>query len=167
MDSTKDRKCPKFLPNLALKERRQFIDSFDQVMVDCDGCIWTLLSPIEGAGKGLRALQSAKKRIIYVSNNSVRSVENFREQLEKVGLQLDERDLVNSVIAIVHYLRKINFEGKLYVVGSIEMRKRLRNEGFDILFGVSYSLIYPNSTKLLPCPNRSLMNHWRSTFLPC
>lgn len=139
MDSKKVGKSPKFLPNLTLQERRQFIDSFDQVMVDCDGCIWSLLSPIEGAGEGLRALQSAKKRIIYVSNNSVRSVENFREQLEKVGLQLDEFDLVNSVIAIVHYLRKVNFVGKIYVVGSIEMRKRLSNEGFDILFGVSFT----------------------------
>lgn len=133
-------KVLKKLRSLSATEQSAFLDSFDHVMVDCDGCIWSLLEPIAGAGDGLHALQSQlQKRIIYVSNNSVRPVENFRAQLQKVGLQLDETCLVNSVIAIVHYLRKRQFQGMIYVIGSKEMRNRLRNEGLQVIFGVSAS----------------------------
>lgn len=130
--------APKKLLDLSTADRRAFLGSFDQVMVDCDGCIWSLLAPIAGAGEGLLALQQRMhKRIIYVSNNSVRSVQNFRDQLQKVGLQLDETCLVNSVIAIVHYLRKRAFQGLIYVIGSVEMRRRLSHEGFEVIFGVT------------------------------
>lgn len=130
--------APKKLLDLSTADRRAFLGSFDQVMVDCDGCIWSLLAPIAGAGEGLLALQQRMhKRIIYVSNNSVRSVQNFRDQLQKVGLQLDETCLVNSVIAIVHYLRKRAFQGLIYVIGSVEMRWRLSHEGFEVIFGVT------------------------------
>lgn len=120
-----------------MEARKNLLSSFDCIMVDCDGCIWDLLSPIPGAGDGLRAMEELNKRIVYVSNNSVRSVENFRDQLNKVGLQLDTRNLINSVIAIVHYLRQIKFSGLIYVIGSNEMKKRLRSEGFDIIYGVN------------------------------
>lgn len=129
-------KTPENLLQLTLAEKKQFLASFDQVMVDCDGCIWNLLSPIEGAGDGLQCLERLSKRIIYVSNNSVRSVANFKTQLNKVGLQLEDSNLVNSVIAIVHYLRKTNFQGLIYVIGSGEMRRRLKEEGFNIIYGV-------------------------------
>lgn len=129
-------KTAKKLLKLTVPERRKFIESFDHVMVDCDGCIWSLFSPIEGAGEGLRALEQLNKQIIYVSNNSVRSVENYRDQLMKIGLVMDERYLVNSSIAIVHYLQKIQFQGLIYVVGSLQMRNRLKREGFDIIYGV-------------------------------
>lgn len=129
-------KTSKNLLKLTVEERQKFLSSFDMVMVDCDGCIWSLLSPIQGAGDGLRALEQLQKRIVYVSNNSVRSVTSFRTQLEQLGLQLDEVNLVNSVIAIVHYLHKKKFQDLIYVIGSGEMRKRLKSEGFNVISGV-------------------------------
>lgn len=125
------------LLQLSATERKEFLDSFDHVMVDCDGCIWSLLSPIEGAGEGLCALEVLGKRIIYVSNNSVRSVSNFRTQLQSVGLRFEESNLVNSVIAITHYLQQKQFKGLIYVIGSVEMRNRLKSEGFNVIYGVS------------------------------
>lgn len=76
-----------------------------------------------------------------MSNNSVRSVENYRGQLAKVGLELQEQNLVNSAISIVDYLKTSHFEGKIYVIGGREMRKRLQNEGFDIIYGVTINNI--------------------------
>lgn len=136
MDTAATTKTSKHLLQLTAAEKREFLASFDHVMVDCDGCIWNLMSPIEGAGDGLQSLERLFKRIIYVSNNSVRSVANFRGQLQKAGLQFEESNLVNSVIAIVHYLRKTSFHGLIYVIGSGEMRNRLRDEGFNIIYGV-------------------------------
>lgn len=73
-----------------------------------------------------------------MSNNSVRSVDNYKRQLAKVGLELDENNLVNSSISIVDYLKSTNFTGLIYVIGSGEMRKRLQSEGFEIIYGVNY-----------------------------
>lgn len=134
--ANKTLKRPQKLLQLSATERKEFLDSFDHVMVDCDGCIWSLLSPIEGAGEGLCALEVLGKRIIYVSNNSVRSVSNFRTQLQSVGLRFEESNLVNSVIAITHYLQQKQFKGLIYVIGSVEMRNRLKSEGFNVIYGV-------------------------------
>ena len=139
-------KSPKLLLDSTPTERRKFLDSFDTVMVDFDGCIWSLLQPIPGAGQGLKALEEKlNKKIIYVSNNSVRSVESVRVQLESQGLKFQEGNLVNSVIAIAHYLHTKKFEGLIYVIGSLEMRNRLQAEGFNVIFGVSVTLRDPIS----------------------
>lgn len=64
-------------------------------------------------------------------------MENYRRQLEKAGLELQEHNLVTSAISIVDYLKTSHFQGKIYVIGGRELRNLLQNEGFDIIYGVN------------------------------
>lgn len=50
------------------------------------GVVWTLTKPIEEAGEGIASLQENGKRVIFISNNSVRSNEKYVDKFKEGNL---------------------------------------------------------------------------------
>lgn len=50
------------------------------------GTIWDLSSPIAGADEGVAALQQHGKRIVYLSNNAVRSAEKYEAKFKESNI---------------------------------------------------------------------------------
>uniref|UniRef100_A0A8D8HH00 Phosphoglycolate phosphatase 2 n=1 Tax=Culex pipiens TaxID=7175 RepID=A0A8D8HH00_CULPI len=123
------------LLDLSQEDKRKFLDSFDYVLTDCDGVVWNLYGPIEGTGQAIGALKAAGKRVVYVSNNSVRPLENYQEQIRKLGHEVTEEDLVHPAVSIVRYLKSIDFNGLIYAIGSNAFLKTLRDAGYEVLSG--------------------------------
>lgn len=114
------------------------------------GVVWNLYGPIEGTGQAIGAIKAAGKRVVYVSNNSVRPLENYQEQIQKLGHEVTEEDLVHPAVSIVRYLKSIDFNGLIYAIGSNAFLKTLRDAGYDVLNGVSYDK-NSNVCNLLNC----------------
>ncbi|KAG4078050.1 hypothetical protein HA402_002101 [Bradysia odoriphaga] len=125
----------KNLLDVSNDEKRNFLNSFDYVLTDCDGVIWTVIKPIEGAGEGITSLQENGKRVIFISNNSVRPHEKYVEKFKEGNINASMDDVLHPSIACVCYLRKINFKGLIYCIGSAEFKKKLKEAGYEYIDG--------------------------------
>lgn len=156
----KQAKVPKNLAQLSIEEKTQFLSSFDMVQTDCDGnvctcsfsassfthsplisppgVLWNLKDIFPGGERTIRALRNEGKRVIYVSNNSVRTMEDYRNRLGRLtDYTLDEDDVVHPARTIIEYLRSRKFDALCYVIGSTNFKNCLRDAGFHIMEGVS------------------------------
>ncbi|XP_001867828.2 glycerol-3-phosphate phosphatase [Culex quinquefasciatus] len=120
---------------LSQQERKEFLDSFDCVLTDCDGVLWTVFEPIPGVGAGLTGLLAAGKTIRYITNNSVRSLASYSAQLRTLGVTLDPADLIHPAKSIVGHLKSINFRGLIYCLGTDSFKGVLREGGFEVVDG--------------------------------
>uniref|UniRef100_A0A182PWC7 4-nitrophenylphosphatase n=1 Tax=Anopheles epiroticus TaxID=199890 RepID=A0A182PWC7_9DIPT len=129
-------KSTQHLSKLSMEQKKKFFESFDIIQTDCDGVLWKTEELFAGVESTIRALQTNGKRVIFVSNNSVRSMDEYRSKLAVLndGPRKDD-DIMHPVKAIVAYLRDIEFAGLCYVIGSANFKDSLRSAGFQILDG--------------------------------
>ncbi|XP_058464570.1 uncharacterized protein LOC131438508 [Malaya genurostris] len=125
----------KRLLDLSLEDKQSFIDSFDYVLTDCDGVVWNIYGPIPGIGDAISELKSRKKHVVYVSNNSVRSLQNYKEQVRKLGHDVAEEDIINPSFSVIKYLKSINFQGLIYGIGTEEFLGTLQKAGYELING--------------------------------
>ncbi|XP_058819557.1 uncharacterized protein LOC131682228 [Topomyia yanbarensis] len=122
---------------LTLQERKDFVDSFDCVICDCDGVLWTVFEPIAGIADALATLRAHGKTIRYITNNSVRSFESYVTQFQSLGVTLEPSDLIHPAVSVVRYLKSTNFEGLIYCIATETFKSILREAGFELLDGPS------------------------------
>ncbi|EAA06320.5 AGAP000094-PA [Anopheles gambiae str. PEST] len=120
---------------LSQEQARHFIDSFDTVLLDCDGVLWTVFDAIPGADKALQLLQTHGKRVKFITNNSVRPFASYRQQLLALGLDVQESDIVHPARSIVQYLRAHQFDGLIYCLGTEQFKSGLREAGYRLIDG--------------------------------
>ncbi|EDW75230.1 uncharacterized protein Dwil_GK20059 [Drosophila willistoni] len=124
---------PRHILELSRKEQREFIDSFDLIISDCDGVVWLLVGWIPGTGEAINALKKAGKGIKFVSNNSFRTDEQYMEKFEHIGakgINIDD-DVVHPVKTMVRYLNKHKPGERVYSLMSLEANETLRKRGID------------------------------------
>lgn len=92
---------------------------------------------MEGAKEGLEALRS-NKSLAYVSNNSFLSRQKYEEHFANLGINFDyDKDLVHPAAATVAYLKKLQFQGIVYVIGSEPFKAVLEDAGIEFISMVS------------------------------
>lgn len=84
---------------------------------------------------GITSLQENGKRVIFISNNSVRSHEKYVEKFKEGNFNASMDDVLHPSLATICYLRKINFKGLIYCIGSAEFKKKLQEAGYEYIDG--------------------------------
>lgn len=92
---------------------------------------------IQNASNGMNALKSTGKRVIYVTNNSVRSVKDFEKLFKSSNIQVDVKDIVNPLQSIIEYLQKVNFKERIYCISNELLKSSLQEAGFEVIDDVS------------------------------
>uniref|UniRef100_A0AAG5DII4 4-nitrophenylphosphatase n=1 Tax=Anopheles atroparvus TaxID=41427 RepID=A0AAG5DII4_ANOAO len=129
-------KVTKNLSQLSIEAKEQFLDSFDMVQTDCDGVLWMLKDPYEGVAESIKELRNNGKKLVFVSNNSVRTMDDYRAKLEKVtDYTVEEEDIVHPAKVVIAYLKERGFDSLCYVIGSKHFKKCLRDAGIQVLDG--------------------------------
>ncbi|XP_053668710.1 uncharacterized protein LOC128719109 [Anopheles marshallii] len=126
--------------HLPAREAKQFIDSFDTVLLDCDGVLWTVFEQIEGAGAALQLFREHGKRVKFITNNSVRPFASYQQQLHALGVDVMEADIIHPARSIVQYLKSQQFEGLIYCLGTENFKATLRQAGFQLIDGPAQPL---------------------------
>ncbi|GAB0094299.1 4-nitrophenylphosphatase [Sergentomyia squamirostris] len=121
--------------DLSSEERKQFANSFDVFMTDCDGVLWNVLSPIPGTGDALNDLEANGKKVILVSNNSMRPDSNYEERVTKIGATFRRENLVHPIHSIIRYLKKTKFTGLIYMIGMSLTKNLVREAGYEVIDG--------------------------------
>lgn len=89
------------------------------------------------AADGYAALERIGKQLTFVTNNSVRTMDQCVRRFAKIGLQVKPEQIWHPAQSIVEYLQSIKFEGLIYIIASQPFKAVLREAGFQLLDGVS------------------------------
>ncbi|KAM3958962.1 uncharacterized protein ACR2FA_007038 [Aphomia sociella] len=132
---------PVNLLDLNKDEFKKFLDSFDHVFSDCDGVVW-FKKPLPGSGEFFKLMKKHGKTVHYVSNNSLRSKENYEAMFTASGINDGYQNLTVPSMAIAEYLKSVNFDKTIYCVSSNQTIKTLESYGFKCKSGPDVGVDY-------------------------
>jgi 4-nitrophenyl phosphatase len=92
---------------------------------DMDGVIYTGKKLIPGAIEALEFLKNREKKIVFVSNNSTRSREDYAERIADMGLPIKLEEIIPATYATAQYLAENHSEKRIFVIGSLGLIKEL------------------------------------------
>ncbi|KAF5285311.1 hypothetical protein FQA39_LY04410 [Lamprigera yunnana] len=119
--------------NLSSAELQKFLDSIENFVLDLDGVIWTFdRKPVEGVQQTLQKLRNLKKQVWFVSNNSAFGHNQMHEVLLQFDPDLPVTNLITPCVAIISYLKSINFVKTIFLLGTPAMKQDLIDAGFDV-----------------------------------
>ncbi|XP_059052963.1 uncharacterized protein LOC131847404 [Achroia grisella] len=125
---------PVNLLDVSKDEFRDFLDSFDHIFSDCDGVIWSN-TPLDGSGEFFKLMKKHGKTVHYVSNNSIRSKENYEAKFKASGITDGYENLTVPSVAMAEYLKSLNFNKTVYCVTNPQTIKTLESYGFKCKSG--------------------------------
>ncbi|XP_047530943.1 4-nitrophenylphosphatase-like [Vanessa atalanta] len=120
---------------------KEFLASFDHVFSDCDGVVWAK-SPLPGVGKFFELMQRLGKTVHFVSNNSLRTKENYESLFQAAGIKSGFDNLTIPSSAICEYLKSVKFNKTVYCVTCPETISVLESHGFKCKEGPDVGTYY-------------------------
>lgn len=101
-------------------------------LLDMDGTIYFDDTPIGDMVNTLKAIRRADKKIIYFTNNSSKTPDEYVNKLKRIGFY-EEGDLVyTSGMATAEYLKEFYKGKKVYLVGTDALKKEFEEEGINL-----------------------------------
>ena len=79
---------------------------FAGYVVDLDGTVYLGDEPLPGAVGTLARIRDAGSRLIFLTNNPLRSAASYAERLRSFGVQADEREVVTPLAVLTGYLNE-------------------------------------------------------------
>ncbi|ORX82355.1 2-phosphoglycolate phosphatase [Basidiobolus meristosporus CBS 931.73] len=116
-------------------EVEEFLASIDTFLVDCDGVLWKGSEVIDGIRETLDYIRGLGKRILFVTNNSIKSRRQYLSKFNSLGIKSSEEEIFGSSYATAYYLKHIlHFPDnkKVYGVGADGLREELEQEGIQV-----------------------------------
>lgn len=109
------------------------------------GVLFVLNEVVPGATHAIENIKKLGKKIRYISNNSTMSLDTFLKKMNQFGFKVSSDDFIYPTLSIINYLKKINFNKKIYVIGTASVKTDFVNNGFRIADdGVSILFISRN-----------------------
>ncbi|XP_039958628.1 4-nitrophenylphosphatase-like isoform X1 [Bactrocera tryoni] len=126
------RKVPHIL-KLSAEEQREFVNSFDVVMCDCDGVMWMIAAPLPRTGEAVNALKDDGKRVYFVSNNSERPEEEYVNKFTSIGVKdFQANHIMHPAKSMLYYIKKRNIKQPVFSTCSADGNDVLRRGGVDV-----------------------------------
>ncbi len=74
-------------------------DRYDALLFDLDGVVYVGPDAVPGAVEGIEAAQQQGLRCVYVTNNAARTAAEVAAHLRRLGLKLEDGDVITSSMA--------------------------------------------------------------------
>lgn len=104
---------------------------FKGLIIDLDGCVYKGDSLIEGSDEAIEFFRSMGIKILFLTNNSTRTPEEYAEKLTKLGINASPSEIMTSAIATAIYMRRLKRD-KCYIIGERALKEAISKEGFEI-----------------------------------
>ncbi|XP_075973183.1 uncharacterized protein LOC142974625 [Anticarsia gemmatalis] len=125
---------PVHLLDLKPEEFKRFLDSFDHVFSDCDGVVWGRTA-LPRVGEFFSLMKKHGKTVHFVSNNSVRSQQNYEDKFKEANIENGFENLTTPSLAIAEYLKDLNFDKTVYSVSCSETTRLIEAKGIKCRTG--------------------------------
>ncbi|KAK8048633.1 4-nitrophenylphosphatase-like protein [Apiospora phragmitis] len=127
--------------NAAINE---FIDRFDVFLFDCDGVLWSGDHLFEGVVETLDFLRSKGKKVVFVTNNSTKSRQDYQKKLASLGIPSEVEEIFASAYSSAIYISRIlklpPGKDKVFVLGESGIESELATERVPFLGGTDPAL---------------------------
>jgi 4-nitrophenyl phosphatase len=100
---------------------------------DLDGVVYLGNEPVPKARETLEVLEAAGKKLYYLTNNSTKTRKEFQEKLSRMGIQVQERQIITSASATAQYLRKRAPGAAVYIIGEQGLVSEFQSAGFQVV----------------------------------
>lgn len=110
-----------------------FVERYDQLIVDLDGCVWIGDTPVDGAVEAIELLRGAGKRLAFATNNSRRTGEEYVRKLWGMGIQASLGDVVTVGGAMQHLLAETRHGMTAFVIGTDAMLRHVTEAGLKVM----------------------------------
>jgi len=101
-------------------------------IVDLDGTVYRGDELVPDADQGVRALREAGLRVLFVSNNPVRSPAGFADRLRRLGVEASPDEILTSGVATTEYLVDEHPADRVFVVGESGLVSQFREAGLRV-----------------------------------
>jgi glycerol-1-phosphatase len=108
--------------------------SYDNVVLDLDGCVWVGDAVIPRAAEAISELRAAGKRLAFLTNDPRRSPEEYVRKLWSMGIQASLEEVV-TVGGAIQFVLAGRPETRAYVIGSAAIFKHVSDAGHHIVNG--------------------------------
>ncbi len=99
---------------------------------DVDGVLCRGDDPIPRAAEAIERLRYVGKSVIFISNNSTKSREDYLAKFARLGIPVNTEDLVLSTYATAQYVADEREGAKVYMVGAPGLRRELELAGLEL-----------------------------------
>jgi NagD protein len=99
---------------------------------DMDGVIYHGSKLLPGVLEFVQWLQKEKKKFVFLTNSSARTLRELSEKLARMGLKVDENHFYTSARATATFLANQKPGGSAYVIGDAGIINALYDEGYSI-----------------------------------
>jgi len=108
-----------------------WFSSFDTVMTDCDGVLWTGGTALDGSPDMICRFRDMGKKVFYVTNNSTKHRREYKTKLDKLGFGGEMDEIIATAYLAASYLEDTGFDKSksVYVVGSTGITQELDDLG--------------------------------------
>ncbi|KAJ9612429.1 p-nitrophenyl phosphatase [Cladophialophora chaetospira] len=138
----------------------KFLDLFDVFLFDCDGVLWSGDHLFPGSVPTLELLRGKGKQVVFVTNNSTKSREDYKKKLESMGIPASVEEVFGSSYSAAIYISRIlpqshpelKKRNKVFVVGEAGIETELDSENISHLGGTDPAYrrdVTPDDYKLL------------------
>ncbi|KAI0527800.1 4-nitrophenylphosphatase-like protein [Xylaria bambusicola] len=122
----------------------EFLDKFDVFLFDCDGVLWSGDHLFEGIPETLELLRSKGKRVVFVTNNSTKSRQDYQKKLTGMGIPSNVEEIFASAYSSAIYISRIlklpGPRNKVFVLGESGIEQELQTENVPFIGGTDPSL---------------------------
>jgi 4-nitrophenyl phosphatase len=107
---------------------------YDALLFDLDGVLYRGEEPVPGAPETMDVLRETDARIVFLTNNSSRTPEQFCAKLVAMGIWAVPSEIVTSAVATADLLASRG-GGSAYVIGGEGVSRALEGAGLQVLDG--------------------------------
>ncbi len=109
--------------------KEALLNQTDLFLLDLDGTVYLDETPIGSAAETLQALRVRGKQLVFLTNNSSKTEEEYRAKLIRIGLWGEGDRVYTSGMATISYLGR-HFAGKrVYLVGTEALKREFSAAG--------------------------------------
>ncbi len=101
-------------------------------LFDMDGTLYLGNQLFSFTSELLDTIKAQGNRYLFMTNNSSKSVSDYVEKLENLGIKATNDDFMTSSQATAYYLKKHHKNQKLYVCGTLSLKNELMSAGFAV-----------------------------------
>lgn len=128
----------------------KIMEDYDTFLFDCDGVLWLGNHLLPKIAETLDLLQKKGKKLIFVTNNSVKSRAEYLKKFSNFGIKnIEKEEIFGSAYATALYLDKVlKFDKKnkkVWVMGGQGIHEELNELGIESIGGTDPGLNVPYS----------------------
>uniref|UniRef100_A0A1I7ZNX2 4-nitrophenylphosphatase n=1 Tax=Steinernema glaseri TaxID=37863 RepID=A0A1I7ZNX2_9BILA len=114
--------------------RSSLLALYDTFIFDADGVLWLGGDAIPGSPEFVNGLIDAGKRVVIVTNNSTKTVDEYFEKTKTLGFKVDKESIVSPAVVTAHRLSE-NGNGRshlpVYLLGTTGLAESLAKKGVE------------------------------------